>query len=313
MPRDWPPSRLRADGELGRRRIGELEAAAAAIGAASVHLLGYDDSGMDGQAPGDAFARADVECAAGRLAAILRRERADVLTIYDANGGYGHPDHIQVHHVGVRAAELAGTPVVLEATIDRDLLRRAVRVMRATRLGADLPLPALERSYTPRAELTHRIDVRRHLRAKRAALLAHASQASADDMDRTIAFFLRLPPPLFRLVLGSEWFVQRHAVRPWPLANDIFTALEEAPGIDVTTVRAQRPALVGEALVVLVLVFAYDRIREFAAARADLAISNGKHLLSVESWLHLEIEPALNHGPESARRPGSCCRAGTTS
>jgi LmbE family N-acetylglucosaminyl deacetylase len=222
-------SRLRAGGELGRRRIGELEAAAGAIGAASVKLLGYDDSGMDGRAPGDAFARADVECAALRLAAILRRERADVLTIYDANGGYGHPDHRQVHHVGVRAAELAGTPVVLEATVDRDLLRRAVRLMHTARLGAHLPLPALEQSFTPRTDLTHRIDVRRHLRAKRAALVAHASQASADDMDRTIAFFLRLPPPLFRLVLGSEWFVQRHAVRPWPLANDIFTALKEAP------------------------------------------------------------------------------------
>ena len=220
-------ARLRADGALGRRRIVELEAAAAAIGAASVQMLGYDDSGMDGRGAGETFARADVECAALRLAAILRRERADVLTIYDPNGGYGHPDHIQVHHVGVRAAELAQTPVVLEATIDRDLLRRAVRLMRAARLGAHLPLPALEQCYTPRMELTHRIDVRRHLRAKRAALVAHASQASTDGMDRTIGFFLRLPPPLFRLVLGNEWFVQRHAVRAWPLANDIFTAPEE--------------------------------------------------------------------------------------
>lgn len=222
-------SPLRADGELGRRRIAELEAAAAAIGAASVELLGYDDSGMDGQAPGQAFARADVESAAERLATILRREKADVLTIYDANGGYGHPDHIQVHRVGVRAAELAATPVVLEATIDRDVLRRAVRVMRAARFGAHLPLPKLEQSYTPRTALTHRIDVRRHLPAKRAALLAHASQASADDMDRTIAFILRLPPSLFRLVLGSEWFVRRHSVRPWPLAKDIFAALEDRP------------------------------------------------------------------------------------
>jgi len=222
-------SRVRAAGDLGSRRIEELEQAASAIGAASVELLGYDDSGMDGQAPGNAFARADINAAAEKLAVILRREQADVLTIYDANGGYGHPDHVQVHHVGARAAELAGTPAVLEATIDRDLLRRAVRVMRAARLGAHIRLPDLEQSYAPRSELTHRVDVRRHLRAKRAALLAHASQASADDMERTIAFFLRLPPPLFRLVLGSEWFVQRNAVREWPLVNDIFTAVEEAP------------------------------------------------------------------------------------
>jgi LmbE family N-acetylglucosaminyl deacetylase len=225
-------AQLRADGSLGQRRVEELEVAAAAIGAASVNLLGYDDSGMDGQAPGNTFARADVDDAAARLATILRREGADVLTTYDANGGYGHPDHVQVHRVGVLAAQLAGTPAVLEATIDRDLMRRALRVMRAARLGAHIQLPDLEQSYTPRSELTHRIDVRRQIPAKRAALLAHASQASADNpdkMDRTIAFLLRLPPPLFRIVLGSEWFVRRNAVRQWPLASDIFAALEEAP------------------------------------------------------------------------------------
>jgi LmbE family N-acetylglucosaminyl deacetylase len=41
--------------------------------------------------------------AAAGLAAILRDEGAEVLTVYDANGNYGHPDHIQVHRVGVRA------------------------------------------------------------------------------------------------------------------------------------------------------------------------------------------------------------------
>jgi PAP2 superfamily len=65
--------------------------------------------------------------------------------------------------------------------------------------------------------------------------------------------------------------------------------------IALTAARVKRPALAGEALVVLVLVFAYDRIREFAAARADLAISNGRHLLSAESWMHVDVEPALNH------------------
>src|SRR3546814_8370258 len=57
------------------------------------------------------------------LAEVLREENADVLTIYDPNGGYGHPDHIQVHHVGVRAAELAGTPFVYEASTNRDHMK----------------------------------------------------------------------------------------------------------------------------------------------------------------------------------------------
>ena len=56
------------------------------------------------------------------------------LTIYDRNGGYGHPDHVQVHRVGHRAAELAGTPLVLEATVDRIALIRALSLVRWTRL-----------------------------------------------------------------------------------------------------------------------------------------------------------------------------------
>ena len=34
---------------------------------------------------------------------IIRRFRPDVMTIYDPYGGYGHPDHIQVHRVGLAA------------------------------------------------------------------------------------------------------------------------------------------------------------------------------------------------------------------
>ena len=56
----------------------------------------------------DAFARADVDEAAARLAEILREEDADVLTVYDDHGGYGHPDHVQVHRVGVRAGRARG-------------------------------------------------------------------------------------------------------------------------------------------------------------------------------------------------------------
>jgi hypothetical protein len=52
--------------------------------------------------------------------------------------------------------------------------------------------------------------------------------------------------------------------------------------------------LLGEALIVLALVFAYDRVRGFAHARADLAIANGRRILSIESWLHIKIESGMN-------------------
>ena len=85
-----------------------------------------DDTNDD---PGT-FWTADVEEAAGRLAAVLERESAEVVTIYDDHGGYHHPDHIQVHRVGVRAVELAGTPRVYEATADADHFAEQVRAMR---------------------------------------------------------------------------------------------------------------------------------------------------------------------------------------
>ena len=43
-----------------------------------------------------------------------------MIVLYDWHGGYGHPDHIQVHRVGHRAADLAGTPRRFEATYNRD-------------------------------------------------------------------------------------------------------------------------------------------------------------------------------------------------
>ena len=109
--------------ELAARRADELDRSAAALGCAKVIRLDYPDSGMRNEHRG--FASLPVDEPAERLAGILRAERADALTVYDRNGGYGHPDHVQVHRVGHRAAELAGTRLVLEATVDRTALLRA--------------------------------------------------------------------------------------------------------------------------------------------------------------------------------------------
>jgi LmbE family N-acetylglucosaminyl deacetylase len=215
---------------LADQRVAELRQSARSIGVARVENLGYADSGMDGNASGGttSFALADVDEAARRLAVLLQEERADVLTVYDQAGGYGHPDHVQVHRVGVRAAELAGTRVVLEATIDRDLLVRAVGLLRRfRRLLPGLDLPDFAESYTPRGSLTHRIDVRRHVAAKRAAMAAHASQSTSDSGDRTLAFFLRLPSPVFRLAFGREWYVERGRRPGRVLLTDMFATLAE--------------------------------------------------------------------------------------
>ncbi|WP_308258200.1 PIG-L deacetylase family protein [Saccharothrix obliqua] len=196
-----------ARGDLGAVRTKEAHASAKALGCARVEFLGYEDSGLDGST---GFARADVAEAAGRLAEILHEENADLLTTYDPTGGYGHPDHVQVHRVGGLAAELAGTPRVWEATVDRTLLLRGLRL---ARLARKFDMTPFKSAYTPRAEITHTVNVRRYATQKREALAAHATQTTGGDQTRTVSALLSLPKPLFSLVMGTEWYVERKRLR----------------------------------------------------------------------------------------------------
>lgn len=98
---------------LGEIRAGELERAMGALGVTEWENLGYHDSDMMGR-PGNhdprGFWKADLDEAAGRLVWLIRRYRPDVMTTYNEFGGYGHPDHIRVHDVTIRAFERAGDP-----------------------------------------------------------------------------------------------------------------------------------------------------------------------------------------------------------
>lgn len=212
--------------DLGRRRMDELRQSAAALGCARVEILGYPDSGSSGTPPNGSFAALDPIVAAQRLAEILREEKADALTTYDAQGGYGHPDHIQVHHVGALAAELAGVSLVLEVTVDRGKLR-AIAAVLACVPGARRLIPAdrFAQSYTARSDLTHAVNVRAQWPAKRRALAAHASQATGDGSIRTVTLLLRVPNWLAAPVLGTEWFREQGRTPQQPLLDDIFASL----------------------------------------------------------------------------------------
>ncbi|QNE22675.1 hypothetical protein F1D05_38235 [Kribbella qitaiheensis] len=218
-------SSYRAD--LAERRREELEASATALGCARVVRFGLPDSGWSRteSAPEGSFSRLPVADAAAPLAKLLREEQADVLTIYDPAGGYGHPDHRQVHTAGLYAARLAGTRLVLEATIDRALIRRLIQLVELIPgVLPDVHAADYDDAYSASEAITHRIDVRDYADAKRCAFEAHASQASSDDGARTLSLLLRLPPWLFRRVLGREWFVELG--RPaGPPVDDLFASL----------------------------------------------------------------------------------------
>jgi LmbE family N-acetylglucosaminyl deacetylase len=205
------PGSVAPGASLAEVRVQEQLAAAEILGVDRVEFLGFHDSGMAGeptnQAP-EAFANADLVDAATRLAKLLDQERADVLTVYDDHGGYGHPDHIQVHVVGIRAAELAGTPVVLECTINRDHVRKMMEMIaeQAPEDGGDAPpIEEIDSFGEPEARITTTVDVRDFVELKRAAMRAHASQIPPDS------FFLSIPDDAFREAFGSEWYIRRGA------------------------------------------------------------------------------------------------------
>jgi LmbE family N-acetylglucosaminyl deacetylase len=208
------------DGEaLWERRVVETHRAAELMGLERVEFLGYEDSGMIGEPTNDnpgCFWQADVDEAARRLAAILQDVDADVLTIYDSHGGYGHPDHIQVHRVGRRAAEMAGVTNVFQSTMNRDRILEQMSE-RADVFGNEFEaevegetaeqmrrrVEAAERGEfgSPESVITHAVDVVDAVDIKRAAMAAHASQIGPDS------FFFTMPPEIFASAFGTEWFI----------------------------------------------------------------------------------------------------------
>jgi len=211
-----------APGEtLGERRTAETLASADALGLHRVEFLGYRDSGMIGEPANDdpaCFWQADVEDAATKLAALLVEEAADLLTVYDDFGGYGHPDHIQVHRVGLRAAEIAGIDRVFEATMNQDAIRESIKAARASGEldGADMPDENETDTFgKPESLITHAVDVSAFTAQKRASMRCHASQINDDS------FFMKMPDEMFAQAFGTEWFIEHGVPRA---AHEPFSA-----------------------------------------------------------------------------------------
>lgn len=189
---------------LAARRSLELQTAAAVLGIDRALQLGYRDSGMMGTEDNDhpqCFWQADVAEAAAKVAAILLEEGADVFTVYDSYGGYGHPDHIQVHRVGHMAATIAKVPRLLEVSMNRDRIRELSAMAEegeAPREGDDRF--DMDKIGLPESEITTAVAVGDFLDAKRAAMVAHESQIHEES------WFLKLPPEMFAVSFGTEWF-----------------------------------------------------------------------------------------------------------
>ena len=192
--------------ELGQHRIAELDRACAALGVTDHRFLGgegrYRDSGMMGLPDNDdprCFWQANVEEAADALAKVIDEVAADVIVPYDANGFYGHPDHIQAHRVTMRAHELAGQAAKLYATaMPRSVLARAVELPEDSWFMKNTDLSV----GVPDDQVTTEIDATRYLDAKRAAMRAHETQITVDG------HYFALSNELGARILGTEYYVQ---------------------------------------------------------------------------------------------------------
>jgi LmbE family N-acetylglucosaminyl deacetylase len=202
-------------------RLAELEKSVGYLGVTHLELLGYRDSGMDGWAangdPG-VFCNVPLEEASGRVAALMSRYRPQVVVTYDANGGYGHPDHIQAHRATVAAAEQTGIPTKLYySAVSRSAFARVRQFLEESGTSMeDLEIP--EDFGVPDELITAMIDVSAYVEVKLQALNAHTSQ--------TENFFLyRLPDAARDMVLSRETFTLRSSAGELSGEDDLFAGL----------------------------------------------------------------------------------------
>ena len=99
-------------GRIADVRRDEMAKAAEILGVEHA-WLGYHDSGLPTgdplpPLPEGCFALEPLDGPTERLVRLIREFRPHVMTTYDENGGYPHPDHIRCHEVSVAAYEAAG-------------------------------------------------------------------------------------------------------------------------------------------------------------------------------------------------------------
>ena len=204
-------------------RIRELRKAVEALSIDHLELLGYRDSGMMGWPQNDdpvCLWRTPLEEVTARVVELMERYRPEVVVTYDANGLYGHPDHIQANRATFAAAERTGIPQkVYESAFPRSMME----AFEAMQREAGVEVPQEERQNapfgTPDELITTTVDVSAVWEQKQAAVLAHASQMANFD-------FLKLDPELLKLGFGREFFVRAidHTGAPLP-ETDLFAGV----------------------------------------------------------------------------------------
>ncbi len=226
--------------DIGAVRRAELDAAAKVIGYEEVVLLGYRDSGMpDSEANRnpECFARAPLDEAVGRLVAILRRTKPQVVITYgDKQERYPHPDHLRVHEITMAGVDAAADPMrypesgepwaVSKIYYTAWSFKRIVLMHeKFLELGLESPFSAdwfkdRKPDETDHA-LTTQIDLTGFEEVRQDALRAHATQ-----IDPTSPFWFGLPPEVMRSIHPFDDYVLARGPRgEGDLEDDLFAGL----------------------------------------------------------------------------------------
>jgi len=233
-------------------RTAELDCSIAslAVGPGELHLhqLGYRDSGMIGSeanANPAAFWQVEMDEATGRLASVIRECRPAVMVTYDANGNYGHPDHINAHRIAVAAMQAAADPSrfadagpawavakFYEVAFNRDRWFELMGEMKER--GIELPwdfdsddssaeaAAEEEESFgVAAADITTFVEVGPYAAQKRASMACHRTQR------QDFGWLLDLPDDLASRWLSPESFV----LTRWP-ARGVEAGAQEASVFD---------------------------------------------------------------------------------
>ena len=238
------PDVLADIGEIRRREM----AAAREILGVRQEWLGFVDSGLpEGDppppVPDGSFATLPVEKAAAPLVATMRRFRPHVVTTYDENGGYPHPDHIMCHQVTVAAFDAAGDPRAYpEAGEPWQPLKlyyhHSFHRARTQALHDEMIRRGLESPYTKRlaewkpdaawdARITTKVPCAEYFPVRDRALLAHATQVDPNGP------WFAVPLEVHQAAWPTEDYELVRSLVPSEVPeDDLFAGLR--PGLDAT-------------------------------------------------------------------------------
>src|SRR5919108_1611206 len=223
---------------LAEIRREELRKATEIIGYDEVIMLGYRDSGMpdtEHNANPGCFAQADFREAVGRLVAIIRRTKPQVILTYgDDQRGYPHPDHLRVHDISVAAFDAAadpdahpwaGEPWQPQKMYYNVWSRKRMEALHNKFLELGLESPFSDDWFKNRPSQDERtttsIDIAGYQDARRDALLAHRTQ-----VDPNSKFWFGLPPEVMKeLHPFEDYILARSISEPKLPEDDLFAGI----------------------------------------------------------------------------------------